>query len=262
MVICGDQRSATGSEMPALRDANRLLQHLLVELEADFLDVAGLLLAEKIAGAADVEIVGGELEAGAERVKRLQDLEPLLRLRGDLSRRRQGEQCVGARLGAPHPAAQLIELGEAEHVGAVDDQGVGGRNVEARLHDGGRQQHVVFAVVEGRHDVLEHGRRHLAVGGDDTGLGHVLVQEIFRLAQVLDARADIEGLSTAVALAQQRLAHDQGIEGRHESAHRQPVDRRRGDDRQSHGCPTAPSAGCVGSASPSGSAGGHRPGGS
>jgi hypothetical protein len=38
----------------------------LIELEADLLDVAGLLLAEQIAGAADIEVMGGELEAGAE----------------------------------------------------------------------------------------------------------------------------------------------------------------------------------------------------
>ena len=81
MVICGDQRSATGAAMPAFRLSHRLLQHLLVELEADLLDVAGLLLAEQIAGAADVEIVRGELEAGAERVERLQHLQPPLGLR-------------------------------------------------------------------------------------------------------------------------------------------------------------------------------------
>ena len=52
------------------------------------------------------------------------------------------------------------------------------------------------------------------------------------LGEILDARADIERLAAAIALAQQRLAHDQRIERRDEGAHRQPVDRRRGDDRQ------------------------------
>ena len=83
MVICGDQRSATALGAAGLHAHHGLFQHLLVELEADLLDVAGLLLAEQIAGAADVEIVRGELEAGAERVERLQHLEPPLRLRGD-----------------------------------------------------------------------------------------------------------------------------------------------------------------------------------
>ena len=100
------------------------------------------------------------------------------------------------------------------------------------LDDGGRQQHVVFAVVEGRHDVVEHGRRHLPVRDGDAHLRHILVEEILGAGEVLDARADIEGLAAAVFLAQQRLAHHQRIERRHESAHRQAVDRRRGDDRQ------------------------------
>ncbi len=81
MVICGDQLVGDRRGDAGLEARHRLLQHLLVELEADLLDVAGLLLAQQIAGAADVEIVGGELEAGAERVERLQHLEPALGLR-------------------------------------------------------------------------------------------------------------------------------------------------------------------------------------
>ena len=50
--------------------------------------------------------------------------------------------------------------------------------------------------------------------------------------EVLDARADVERLAAAIALAQQRLAHHQRIERRHEGAHREAVDRRRRDDRE------------------------------
>ena len=85
MVICGDQRSATGVGDAGLQAGDRLLQHLLVKLEADLLDVAGLLVAEQIAGAANVEVVRGKLEAGAERIERLQHLQPPLGLRGDLA---------------------------------------------------------------------------------------------------------------------------------------------------------------------------------
>jgi hypothetical protein len=83
--------------------------------------------------AADVEIVRGELEARAERLQRLQHLQATLRLCRDLGLRRQREQRVGAQLGTADAAAQLIELRQAEHVGAVHDQGVGGRDVEAGL---------------------------------------------------------------------------------------------------------------------------------
>src|SRR3546814_13702291 len=53
------------------RGRHRLLQHLLVELDADLADVAGLLLAKQVAGTADVEVVAGELEAGTEAVQPL-----------------------------------------------------------------------------------------------------------------------------------------------------------------------------------------------
>src|SRR6185437_2862707 len=50
--------------------------------------------------------------------------------------------------------------------------------------------------------------------------------------EVLDPRHDIEGLATAVALAQQRLADHQGIVRGDEGAHRETIDRRRSDDRE------------------------------
>ena len=114
----------------------------------------------------------------------------------------------------------------------MDDHGVGARNVEARLDDRGREQDVVLAVVEGADLVLELGRRHLAVRDDELRLRHVLAQKRRRLVEIFDARAHIERLPAAVALAQQRLAHDQRVERRDEGPDRQPVDRRRRDDRE------------------------------
>ena len=113
----------------------------------------------------------------------------------------------------------------------MHDHRVGARNVEAGFDDRRRQEDVVLAVVEGADLVLELARRHLAVGDDEFALGRVLAQERRRFVEILDARADIEGLSAAIALAQQRLANDERVEGRNEGAHREPVDRRRGDDR-------------------------------
>ena len=75
----GDRLDHAGLEVE-----DRLLQHRLIQLEADFLDVPGLLVAEQIAGAADIEVVRGELEARAERLQRLQHLQPPFGLRRDL----------------------------------------------------------------------------------------------------------------------------------------------------------------------------------
>jgi hypothetical protein len=62
--------------------------------------VAGLGVAEEVAGAADVEVVRGELEARAQRVEALEHLEALLGLRRELAVGRRREQGVGPRLGA------------------------------------------------------------------------------------------------------------------------------------------------------------------
>src|SRR3954447_24423424 len=112
------------------------------------------------------------------------------------------------------------------------DQSVSSRDVETGFDNRSRQQHIVFAVVECGHDVFEDGRRHLAMGDRDTHLWNVLVEEILSAGEILDARTDIERLAAAVALAQQRVSYDQGIERRHEGAHGEPIDRRGSDDRK------------------------------
>ncbi len=173
-----------------------------------------------------------ELKAGPQLVEALDDLEAPL---GGLAQRalgRQGEIGVAAHLGAPDPAAQLIELRQTEAVGAVHDQRVGGRNVEPGLDDVGGDQQVELAVVERRHDLLQLLRRHPAVGDGDLHLGHQMVELLRELRLVLDPGADIEGLAAAVVLPQDRLAQHHGVGRQHEGAHRQAIDRRGGDDAE------------------------------
>ena len=89
--------------------------------------------------------------------------------------RRDQQIGIGAAIGAAHAAAQLIELAEAVAVGAVDDDGVGKRNVEAVFDDGGRHKHVEFVVHEGEHHALELAFAHLAVADDDARAGNKLL---------------------------------------------------------------------------------------
>ena len=60
-----------------LQRRDRALQHVHVHREADLLDLAALLLAEQLAGAADLQVVRGQHEAGAEFLQRLDGLEAL-----------------------------------------------------------------------------------------------------------------------------------------------------------------------------------------
>ena len=73
------------------------------------------------------------------------------------------------------------------------------------------------------------GRRQLAMRHGHADLRHQLAQLDRDLRQVLDARADIEDLAAAILLAQHRLADRDAVERHDEGAHRQAVDRRRGD---------------------------------
>jgi hypothetical protein len=131
----------------------------------------------------------------------LQHLEALLgggrepRIGGD------GEIGVSPDLGSSDPAPELIELRQPEHIGAVHDQRVGRGNVEARFHDRGREQHVVLAVVEGVHRLVELARSHLAVGARHFQFRRVLGEEGRRLVEIGDARHDIERLAAAEAFA-------------------------------------------------------------
>ncbi len=105
-------------------------------------DLPGLPGAEQFAGPAQLQVVAGDAEAGAEFGQLLQDLEPLAGVPGQGPLAGDQQIGVGALAGAADPAAQLVELGEAETVGAVDDDGVGAGDVEAVLDDGAADQDV------------------------------------------------------------------------------------------------------------------------
>ena len=64
-----------------LQRPHRVLQQLAVQLVADRRDVAALLGAEDVAGAADLQVAHGDLEAGPQLGELLDRLQPLLRVR-------------------------------------------------------------------------------------------------------------------------------------------------------------------------------------
>src|SRR5258707_13550881 len=71
---------------------------------------------------------------------------------------------------ATDAAAELVQLREAELVGAMDDDGVGGRDIDAGLDDGRAQQHVAALAGEVAHHPLELALAHLARGDRETPL--------------------------------------------------------------------------------------------
>ncbi len=191
-----------------------------------------LLGAEDVAGPADLEVAEGDLVAGAEiggGEDRMQALAGYRRERHPAPMEQVG---VGAAVGAADPPAELVELGQAEGVGANDHDGVRIRDVEPGLDDRGAHQHVEPTVAEVEHHPLEHPLRHLAVadgnpcGGDETP--HALGGGLDRLDPVVD----VEDLAATVDLAADRIADEAVVVLGDPRLDRQPRLRWCLDDRQ------------------------------
>ena len=131
---------------------------------------------EHLAGAADLEVVHREVEARAEFFHALDRLEPLRRLLGqafDIGHQQVG---IGLVVRAADAPAQLVQLRQAELVGAAHHDGVGARHVDAGLDDGRAQQQVVALGDEVAHHRFELALGHLAVRDRDARFGDQLLQ--------------------------------------------------------------------------------------
>ena len=70
---------------------------------------------------------------------------------------------VGLVVAAADAAAQLVQLGQAKFVGAVDRDGVGVGDVDAGFDDGRAQQHIEALLVKIAHHLLQLAFAQLAV---------------------------------------------------------------------------------------------------
>ena len=157
------------------------------------------------------------------------------------SRQRPGvEQHADARRrAAADPAAQLVQLRQAEALGVLDHHQRGVRHVDADLDHRGGDQHRDLAAGEERHHRRLLGRRHAAVDQADHPAGQRVAELAVRLGGVLqverlrllDQRADPVDLPAARHLVADPVDHlvalAVGEEPRHDrrAARRQLVDR-------------------------------------
>ena len=230
-----------------LRD--RLAEELEVELEPDRRDVARLLRAEEVAGAADLEVAHRDREPRAELGVVGERGEPGPRLGRQLLPVRVEEVGVRGHVASADAPADLVELREPERVGPLHDQGVRLRDVEARLDDRRRDEDVRVAREEGQHVILELALRELPVRDEEAKLGAELLERARPLLDRLDPVVQEEGLAAALVLAHERLAHEVVVVLAHVRPDRAAPLRRRLDHADVAQARRGTCAACAGSAS-------------
>ena len=182
-------------------------EQLDVELEADGRDVPGLLGAEQLARAADLEVAHRDREAGAELGVVGERREPGAGLGRQLLRVGIEEVRVRGDVGAADAPADLVELGEPERVRALDDERVRLRDVEARLDDRRRDEHVGVAAQEAQASAARaRAPRIWPCATRKRSSGHELLELRRRLVDRLDAVVQVERLAAARVLALERRA--------------------------------------------------------
>ncbi len=74
---------------------------------------------------------------------------------GQGGKRRTKEITVSLFIAPAHPATHLVQIAQAEHVGVVNDDGIGVRDIQTGLNNGGSHQHIVLVVNKLKHYVLQ-----------------------------------------------------------------------------------------------------------
>ena len=101
-----------------------------------------------------------------------------------------------------------MQLGQPEFVGAVDQNGVGVRVINARFNDGGTEQDVGTLLREITHDPFQFPFIHLAVANNNAGFGYQLGQPLTHVLNGVDLIVQEVHLATAVELAQHCFPDD------------------------------------------------------
>ncbi|MNM82367.1 hypothetical protein D3C81_943950 [compost metagenome] len=211
---------------------DRALEHFHVQGKAHRLDLPALAFAQQLAGAANLQVVGGQHEAGTEVLGVGDRLQAFFGVGADLLPGWRQQVGVGLVVAAANPAAQLVQLGQAELVGTLDDDGVGAGHVDTGFDDGRGHQHVEALVVEVAHHLFQLALAHLPVADADARLWHQFGKVGGAFLDGFHIVVQVVHLATAQQLAQQRLLDRALVLLHDEGAYRQAARRRRGDDRQ------------------------------
>ena len=129
-------------------------------------------------------------------------------------------------------ASQLVQLCEPELVGAVHDDRVGNRNVDARFDDGCADEHIELAPVELAHDALKFSLAHLAVGNANARFRNQLSEHLGAGLNGIHVVMKEIHLSAALEFADNGLSNQRLGFAAHESLDREAFLRCRSNHRE------------------------------
>src|SRR5687768_13163859 len=110
--------------------------------------MAALLCTEKITGAANLEVAHCDFETASEAGVLFNGTDAFADVAEQRGMSRQKKIRVGLVLVAANAAAELVKVAQSETIRAINDDGVGVRNIDAAFNDGGRDENVRLAVDE------------------------------------------------------------------------------------------------------------------
>ena len=213
----------------AARLGHGLAQHLRKQVKAHARQVTVLLGAHQRAGAANLQVAHGDTHAAAQVLELGKCSQARRGLLGERQLAREHKVRVGLRGRATHTALELVELCQTQALRVLDDERVGGRVVDAALHDGRGDEHIDLFGRELDHHVLDLARAHLAVRHAHARLGRGLVHACHSVIDGLDAVGHVVHLSAATHLQANRRAHHVGVVLPHVHDHGAAPSRRRGN---------------------------------
>ena len=188
--------------------------------------MAVLFRPQHIARAPDFQVPHGNLDAGSQFRKFPDGLETLLSLLPQKLIPLIHKECIGGPVGTPHPASQLIQLGQPHAVRIMDNHGIGIGYIQAGLNDGGGHQHVNFPVDKIRHNPLQLMLPHLAMGKCDHSIRHKGLNTASHLINIRHTIVYIIHLTVSCQLAVDCLTHHLLIVFHHIGLNGSPVHRR------------------------------------
>ena len=114
--------------------------------------MAALRSTKDAARAPDLQIAHRDAKPSAQRAVLLDRTDPLARGANWQQFAREKKISVRLMLGPTHASPQLIKIGEAKPVRAIDDDGIGVWDIEAAFDNRRANQHVDFSGHELGHD--------------------------------------------------------------------------------------------------------------